>query len=142
MGRYYILRIYFISWLSRTLNCRKQWPKKQKIWHHFHALYSQQIFSHILIISWLYLVISWLYTVISWLYHVISWLYIVLRYLYPVISWSYPVISWLNCSNLDLRVHDLSVPCYPKPCMLRQNLHHLKMAKVQSCTNNIDVTCT
>ena len=30
MGRYYILRIYLISVLSRTLNCRKKWPKKQK----------------------------------------------------------------------------------------------------------------
>ena len=49
MGRYYILRIYFIFWLSRTLNCRKQWPKKQKTWYHFHALYSQQISSHIYI---------------------------------------------------------------------------------------------
>ena len=52
MGRYYILRIYFISVLSRTLNCRKQWPKKRKIWHHLHALYGQQISSHILWKIW------------------------------------------------------------------------------------------
>ena len=35
--------------LSRPLNCQKQWPKKLKIWHHFHALYSQQISSHMLV---------------------------------------------------------------------------------------------
>ena len=46
MGHYYILRIYFISWLSRTLNCRNGRPNLRKIWHHFHALYSQQISSH------------------------------------------------------------------------------------------------
>ena len=46
MGRYYILRIYFIFWLSRTLNCQKGRPKIRKIWHHFHALYSQQVSSH------------------------------------------------------------------------------------------------
>ena len=42
----YIFRKYSIFWLSRPLNCRKQWSKKQKIWHHFHALYGQQIYSH------------------------------------------------------------------------------------------------
>ena len=42
-----IFRKYSIFWLSRPLNCRKQWSKKQKIWHHFHALYGQQIYSHI-----------------------------------------------------------------------------------------------
>ena len=47
MGRYYVLRIYFISWLSRTLNCWKQWPKIRKICHHFHALYSLRNYTHI-----------------------------------------------------------------------------------------------
>ena len=50
MGRYYTLRIYFISSLSRTLKCRKQWPKTQKIWHHFHALYVLRNFTHIYIL--------------------------------------------------------------------------------------------
>ena len=40
----YIFRKYSIF---LPLNCRKQWSKKQKIWHHFHALYGQQISSHI-----------------------------------------------------------------------------------------------
>ena len=40
------IRKYFISWLSRPLNYWKQWPKKTKIWHHFHALYALGNFTH------------------------------------------------------------------------------------------------
>ena len=41
------------------------------------------------------------------------------------------IIFCLNLSDVHLWVHDLSVPCYPKPCMLRKHLDHLKTGKVK-----------
>ena len=82
---------------------------------------------------------SYCFLIISQLYPdkcpFIIWLNYYAVHCFLIISWVYTnyifFISWLNYYALHLWVHDLSVPCDPKPSMFRQNLHHLKMRKVK-----------
>ena len=132
-GALLYIRIIFHFLTFLTSKLPKRVPKKTKKYDIIFMLCTVSRFSPIYLLYPDYILLYPDYIllypdyIMSYPDHILSYpIYIVL---YPYYILLYLVISWLYCSDVDLRVHDLSVPCYPKPCMLRQNLHHLKKKK-------------